>query len=281
MQYLNWSGAFVFDSWRDNGSPGDPPIQAMEGQVQGITNLDTWGDGLDVATIFGTSDADLIFLERVGYDTPRLINVTQISGGGGNDVIDLTSTHFTYGAVTLNGGTGNDWLLGNAGGDRLFGLSGRDWLKGYGGNDRIDGGSDNDRLHGGRGNDKLTGSSGNDHLFGQWGKDVLTGGRGFDKFIFDTAPSNSNVDRVTDFSVKDDSIYLEKDVFTKAGAKGHLKSDAFWSGSKAHDASDRVIYNDETGYLYYDPDGTGGASQKVIAKLSKNLEITHKDFFIV
>ncbi len=67
----------------------------------------------------------------------------------------------------------------------------------------------------------------------------------------------------------------------KAGAKGGLKADAFWTGSAAHDANDRIIYNDDTGYLYYDRDGTGGAQQQAIAKLSKHLEITHKDFFIV
>ncbi|MGF9758452.1 calcium-binding protein, partial [Microvirga sp. 0TCS3.31] len=59
------------------------------------------------------------------------------------------------------------------------------------------------------------------------------------------------------------------------------KGKAFWSGEEAHDASDRVVYNEKTGYLYYDPDGTGGASQKVIAKLAKDLAITHKDLFIV
>jgi predicted transcriptional regulator len=60
-----------------------------------------------------------------------------------------------------------------------------------------------------------------------------------------------------------------------------LKSGAFWSGNSAHDQNDRIIYNEDNGYLYYDPDGTGSASQKAIAKLSKNLEITHKDFFVV
>jgi Ca2+-binding RTX toxin-like protein len=282
MKYLNWDGTFVFDSWGDSGSPGDPPTKPMWGQVQGITNYDDiWGDALDVYTIFGTSQADLIFLDRSGYDTVRLINVKQISGGAGNDLIDLTSTRFTYGAVTLNGGTGNDWLLGNAGGDRLFGLSGSDRLKGYGGHDYLSGGINNDHLYGGRGNDKLVGGAGHDYLMGQFGKDTLTGGSGSDRFVFDVSPTTVNRDTITDFSVKYDSIHLAQSVFTKAGSKGGLKAKAFWSGSAAHDADDRVIYNEKTGYLYYDSDGTGGASQKVIAKLSKNLEITHKDFFIV
>jgi Ca2+-binding RTX toxin-like protein len=282
MQYLNWDGTFVFDEFVDQGSPGDLPTEAMEGQVQGITNYDaTWGDGLDVYTIFGTSNPDIIFLDRLGYDTPRLINVRQINGGGGNDLIDLTSTRFKYGAVTISGGTGNDWLLGNSGGDRLLGLSGNDRLKGYGGNDYLSGGTSNDHLYGGRGNDKLIGGTGHDYLRGQFGKDSLTGGRGNDKFVFDVSPTKSNMDTITDFSVKYDSIHLARSVFTKAGPKGGLKGKAFWSGEEAHDASDRVVYNEKTGYLYYDPDGTGGASQKVIAKLAKDLAITHKDFFIV
>jgi Ca2+-binding RTX toxin-like protein len=116
---------------------------------------------------------------------------------------------------------------------------------------------------------------------GQFGKDALTGGSGNDRFVFDVAPTKANMDTITDFSVKFDSIHLARSIFTKAGSKGTLKEKAFWSGSAAHDADDRVIYNEKTGYLYYDSDGTGGASQKVVAKLSKNLEITHKDLFIV
>ena len=282
MQYLNWNGTFMFDSWGDHGSPGDPPTNKIGGAAQGITNFDTWGDGLDVYTIYGTSETDLIFLDRVvGFDTPRLTNVTQISGGVGNDVLDLTSTRFTYGAVTLDGGAGNDSLLGNSGADRLFGQSGHDRLKGYGGNDYLSGGLNNDHLYGGRGNDKLIGGSGHDYLYGQFGKDALSGGSGNDRFVFDVSPTKANLDTITDFSVKYDSIHLARSVFTKAGSTGGLKASAFWSGSKAHDTNDRVIYNDKTGYLYYDSDGTGDAPMRAIAKLSKNLDITHKDFFIV
>jgi len=280
MQVLNWDGTFKFDTFADTGTLGDPtPRTSFE--VSGIANPDVQGNTSDVFTIYGTVNADLIYLDTSNTDTPRLVNVTQIYGGEGDDVIDLTSPRYQYGPVSLDGGSGNDWLLGNDGSDRIYGRSGNDWIKGYGGNDRIDGGSGNDRVYGGRGNDKLWGSSGNDYLYGGLGKDTLSGGKGSDKFVFDTAPTKSNMDTITDFSVKYDSIHLEKDIFTKAGSLGRLKASAFWTGSSAHDRSDRIIYNDDTGYLYYDPDGTGSASQKVIAKLSKHLSITEKDFFIV
>lgn len=280
MKFLNWGGTFKFDTFTDTGTPGDP-TPGTSFQVQGIASLETWGDASDVSTIYGTADADLIYLDTSNIDTPRLINVTQFYSGDGNDIVDLTSPRFQYAAVTIDGGTGNDWLLGNDGSDRIYGRSGQDTIKGYGGNDRLDGGSGNDRVYGGRGNDKLWGSSGNDYLYGGLGKDTLSGGNGSDKFVFENNPVKSNMDTITDFSVKYDSIHLEKDIFTKAGALGRLKANAFWTGSSAHDRNDRIIYNDKTGYLYYDPDGNGSASQKVIAKLSKHLAITEKDFFIV
>jgi Ca2+-binding RTX toxin-like protein len=282
MTNLSWSGTPIGNPWGDLGSPGDPPRSGPPGgEVFGISNNDIWGNGLETHSIYGTADVDVIFLDVKGYDTPRLVNVTQFYGGGGNDLIDLTSDRFTYGAVKIDGGSGNDWLLGNAGRDSLSGSLGSDYLKGYGGNDYLSGGDNNDRLYGGRGNDKLDGGSGNDYLYGEFGKDVLRGGSGRDKFVFDVSPSKSNVDTIADFSVKDDRIDLARSIFTKVGGKGGLKEAAFWTGSSAHDANDRIIYNDDTGYVYYDRDGTGGAQQQAIAKLSKHLEITHKDFFIV
>ncbi|WP_201836634.1 calcium-binding protein [Microvirga zambiensis] len=282
MQYLSWSGTFNLNPWGDLGSPGDPPRSGPPGgEVAGISNNLVWGGASDLYTIYGTADIDVIFLDVKGYDTPRLVNVTQFFGGTGNDLIDMTSDRFTYGAVTINGGTGNDWLFGNAGRDRLYGSSGADYLKGYGGNDYLSGGDNNDRLFGGRGNDKLSGGSGHDYLYGEYGQDILTGGKGNDRFVFDVSPIKANLDTITDFSVRDDTIQLARSVFTKVGPKGALKAGAFWIGSEAHDASDRVIYNENTGYLYYDPDGTGGAHQQAIAKLSKGLDMTHKDLFII
>ncbi|WP_099507926.1 calcium-binding protein [Microvirga ossetica] len=282
MTNLSWSGTPIGNPWGDLGSPGDPPRSGPPGgEIFGISNNDIWGNGLETHSIYGTADVDVIFLDVKGYDTPRLINVTQFYSGTGNDLVDLTSARFNYGATLVNGGTGNDWLLGNSGNDRFFGVAGNDYLKGYGGKDSLSGGDNNDRLYGGRGNDKLNGGSGHDYLYGEFGKDTLAGGKGNDRFVFDVSPISANRDTITDFSVRDDSIHLARSIFTKVGAKGALKSGAFWTGSEAHDANDRIIYNDDTGYLYYDRDGTGGAQQQAIAKLSKHLEITHKDFFIV
>jgi serralysin len=147
----------------------------------------------------------------------------------------------------------------------------------------------NDKLIGTRGQDVLNGGLGNDLIFGRLGSDVLIGGKGRDTFVFDTKPNaRTNLDRVKDFSVKDDSIYLDNAIFKALGKKGMLAKPAklqakmFWKGAKAHDADDRVIYNPKTGALYYDADGTGSKSAVKIAALSKNLKImSYKDFFVV
>ena len=105
--------------------------------------------------------------------------------------------------------------------------------------------------------------------------------------MFDTKLSKSskvnkaNLDKITDFTVKDDTIHLAKSVFKKMAKKGVIKSSEFYQGVKAHDESDHIIFNRKTGALFYDADGTGSIAQIQIAILSKNLKLTYKDFFVV
>jgi Ca2+-binding RTX toxin-like protein len=149
------------------------------------------------------------------------------------------------------------------------------------GNDVMVGNTVRNILKGGGGADRLFGGEGNDVLSGGMGKDVLTGGTGQDVFVFNTKPGpTSNLDRITDFSVRDDTIHLENGVFTKLGKAGRLPASAFWSGVKAHDASDRIIYDKAHGGLYYDPDGIGSAAKIMISSLPKGLKITWNDFVV-
>ena len=94
----------------------------------------------------------------------------------------------------------------------------------------------------------MRGGAGNDTLQGGAGKDVLTGDAGRDVFVFDTKPNKrTNIDKIIDFNVRDDTIHLAKSVFTKIAKKGVLAKSAFWSGHDAKDSSDRIGYDKKTG----------------------------------
>lgn len=170
------------------------------------------------------------------------------------------------------------------GDDKLYGGNGNDKLSGDAGNDQLYGEGGNDALTGGIGNDLLNGGIGNDILRGQAGNDTLTGGAGKDTFIFDTAlNATTNADKITDFNVADDTIQLENAVFTKLTKTGTLASSAFYAGTsgKAHDADDRIVYETDTGKLFYDSNGDATGGSVLIATLSKNLALTNADFVII
>jgi Ca2+-binding RTX toxin-like protein len=164
-------------------------------------------------------------------------------------------------------------------------------LAGTSGKNKLTGGMLADVLYGLKGNDTLDGALGNDVLKGGAGKDVLIGGLGKDTFVFDTKENaKTNLDMIKDYSVADDTIWLDNKVFTKLGKKGteaapvalNKKFFAVTSKAAAKDKNDYVFYNKKTGKLYYDKDGSGLKEKAVeIATLSKNLKLTFEDFFVI
>jgi Ca2+-binding RTX toxin-like protein len=107
-----------------------------------------------------------------------------IDGGLGQDTLIGGSFNDTfYGGAdndTLNGGAGNDRLIGDSGNDTLIGGAGNDTMYGEDGDDSITTTSGQDWVYGGNGNDKLTGSKDDDHLEGDAGNDTIVGAAGND-----------------------------------------------------------------------------------------------------
>jgi Ca2+-binding RTX toxin-like protein len=117
-----------------------------------------------------------------------------INLGAGNDRL---TTYYGVRSLIVNGGDGDDYLLGSwnpdvidAGGgkdyvharpgnDVVRGGWGDDTLIGCVGNDSLFGGDGNDLLVGAVGDDNLFGENGNDNLFGVDGNDNLDGGAGY------------------------------------------------------------------------------------------------------
>jgi cysteinyl-tRNA synthetase len=154
-------------------------------------------------------------------------------------------------------------------------------IKGGAGADKIDGKGGNDTLYGLGGNDLLYGGVGNDKLYGGLGNDKLFGGTGNDTFVFNTKLGSDNVDTIDDFSVSQDVIWLDDDIFSKVGKVGDLSGAAFYAGKAAHDATDRIIYDKSTGKLFYDADGNGKGQAIQFALLDKGLALTAHHFDII
>ena len=146
--------------------------------------------------------------------------------------------------------------------------------------------SEDDVLIGGSGRDTLRGGDGDDRLYGKGGKDLLVGGAGKDTFVFDTKPNKkTNLDTISDFTLKQDCIWLDNKVFTKLGKgteskPGKLSKSSF-ALDKAKDKNDTIIYDRKKGILSYDADGSGSKAAVEFAQVKKGLALSYKDFFIV
>ena len=131
------------------------------------------------------------------------------------------------------------------------------------------------------GKDTLSGLAGDDELAGGLGIDKLIGGVGKDKFDFTTKLGKTNVDTITDFSAKDDTIQIDNAIF-KGLKAGKLASSAFFTGTKAHDSSDRVVYDSKSGKVYFDQDGSGSKAAIHFATLTNKAKgIAAADFFVI
>jgi Ca2+-binding RTX toxin-like protein len=134
-------------------------------------------------------------------------------------------------------------------------------------------------LNGGAGNDKLLGGSGNDNLVGGAGNDTLTGGTGQDFFTFFSP--NNKLDSITDFNSLDDTIRVDDVGFGGGLVAGTLLEAQLVLGTAAADTSDRFIYNQSTGALFFDSDGTGAIAQVQIATLTTKPVIGFDDIFVI
>lgn len=152
-----------------------------------------------VLTVNGTSGADRVDLSVSGGKLIVKENgVTKASPyqsslksvvinlGAGNDKL---YTNYGVRSLTVNGGDGDDYLLGSWNNDVIDAGGGRDYVHARPGNDVVKGGwgddtivgcLGNDSIWGGDGNDILSGAAGNDNLFGDGGNDSLYGVDGDD-----------------------------------------------------------------------------------------------------
>ena len=256
---------------------------AANERFNGLGGNDTLNGGGGADTLNGGGGADVM---RGGTGNDRF------NGLGGNDTLNggrgADTLNGGGGADVMRGGTGNDRYFVNVAGDRVIETSTLATEI-----DRVDS-SISYRLPAnveqlvltgtaainGTGNtlaNMLVGNSGANILNGGDGNDTLTGGLGADIFRLTTLTR----DRVTDFSVVDDTVQLENAVFTQFVTPGAVAAANFRIGAAAADVDDYLIYRSGTGALLYDADGNGAGAAVQIAVLGSGLALTVADFTVI
>ena len=135
--------------------------------------------------------------------------------------------------------------------------------------EEVTGSDGNDVIVSGDGFDILDGGIGNDVLQSGLGTDQLTGGEGSDTFVFDRLSfEGSNTDTILDFNINEDRIHIVQAEFGSLSNLGQLTDVEFYVGEAATTAEHRIIYDSNTGKLYYDIDGVGGEGALEIAEFA-------------
>ena len=311
----------VWDSDRIYGGEGDDILRGGGGTdlLQGGAGADILdgGAGLNdeadysdktaaVLVVLDGARDSMVFVDGVAEDTIR--NIENVQGGSGNDVLvgdgQANELRGLDGNDVLRGGAGNDVLDGGAGtwdwvdyADKtaaisvtLNGASGATVTVGGGAEDTIrnienvQGGSGNDVLVGDDQANELRGLDGDDALSGGSGNDVLIGGAGVDQFLFNTTlDALTNIDLIADFNVIEDTIQLDSTIFAALTGLGTLKVGQFVANASgtAQDADDRIIYETDTGNLYYDINGSIDGGSTLFARIDPALRLSNEDFFVV
>ena len=122
-----------------------------------------------------------------------------VEAGNGGDAVRIDESNGVFAdtiPTTIDGGNGDDRLVGGAGAVTLIGGNGNDTLFGGNGNEKLFGGNGDDTIDGGKGNDVAFLGNGNDTFV--WdpgeGSDTIEGQKGTDTMLFNGADLAEQVD---------------------------------------------------------------------------------------
>lgn len=221
----------------------------------------------------------------------------KLYGRGGNDTLEGYDGDDRLdggtGVDTMKGGTGKDTYFVDAAGDAVIELAGEGEDSVYASVDYVLSGLNVERLltnsttgtaaidlTGNAQANTLYGNAGNNILDGGGGSDTIKGYGGADSFVVRDALGS--IDKIADFNVADDTILLENAIFNAIVGTGTLTTGQFVANTSgiAADSSDRIIYETDTGKLFYDTNGNAAGGAVQFGLLSSGLALTNADFFI-
>ena len=107
-----------------------------------------------------------------------------------------------------------------------------------------------------------------------------------DIFVFDTELNeDENVDKISDFIHSDDVFYIDNDIFESFSSVifGSIESENFVSGKSAIDENDYIVYDSDTGNIWYDADGSGSESSAVLfaTLCNKPTDVDYTNFIVI
>jgi len=244
------------------GSSADNVLKGRGGSdlLVGRSGNDTLDGGTSADEMIGGSGNDTYIVQNSGDIVDELND-----GGSGTDTVK-SSISFSLVQSSKLGGVVEKLTLTGSNNVNGTGNSSANTLTGNSGVNTLNGGGSGDTLNGGL------------------GKDILTGGTGADKFLFKTALSASNnVDKITDFNVSDDTIQIDNAIFTTVTGTGALSAAQFVKNNTglAGDSNDRIIYESDTGKIFFDSNGSASGGSVHFATVGTNLSLTSADFFVV
>jgi Ca2+-binding RTX toxin-like protein len=216
------------------------------------TNIENGAvEAADGSTLIGNG-LDNVLMSGLGGDV--------LNGMAGTDTVSYqraptgVSVSLAITAPQATGGSGLDQLISI---ENMIGSSWNDDLRGNDLANLIRGGMGSDVIRGGLGNDLLYGGPGN------------LGEGAADYFVFDTTPNGStNYDRIYSLEAGGvDKIVLAPAVFAAIGATLEAAEFRASAGGNAADANDFILFDTQTGNLFYDADGSGAGTKILFARL--------------
>lgn len=140
-----------------------------------------------------------------------------------------------------------------------------------GGNEAGTGTENSDIIYAGNGNDVIVAGNGSDKLYGNAGDDTFVFGKAFAKTT------------VMDFTIND-QIVLD-DAYFASLANGitsdNVRIVSGAANAKAVDANDYLIYDRQSGNLFYDADGSGVQAAELVGVIKGSINnISYADFVV-
>jgi len=241
------------------------------------TDLNEGGDGIDTVEVNGGNGGETFTATangaRVRFDrvTPAPfaldIGTTEnlvLNANGGDDQFSATGNLAALIKITVDGGAGNDTLLGSNGNDLLIGGDGNDFIDGQQGNDiaLLGAGDDVFQWDPGDGSDTVEGQTGNDSMIfnGSNGSEMIdvsaNGGRvRFTRNLGNIVMDLDDVERI-DFNALGGT-----DIVTISALNGtdvtQVNVNLGASGGGGDGAADTVIVNGTNGVDFINIQGSG------------------------